>query len=141
MADLGGREGRMPPLGTQILSISCSFWENLAKSYVGAPPGEILDPPLISENSAVKFQESVCWEVWVKKSPITTTTNWHFMAAKVSFKTHHFQKSQLSMKSLKVSVKVMWPLFQPIRALEILKLYETPWDLLKKIFHLKSKAL
>ena len=43
-----------PPLGAQILSISCSFWENLAKSYVGAPPlgswrpllGEILDPPL-----------------------------------------------------------------------------------------------
>ena len=40
-------------LGVQILSISCSFWENLAKSYVGAPPGswrpllgEILDPPL-----------------------------------------------------------------------------------------------
>ena len=43
-----------PPLGVQILSISCSFWENLAKLYVGAPPpeswrpllGEILDPPL-----------------------------------------------------------------------------------------------
>ena len=41
--------------GVQILSISCSFWENLANSYVGAPPplgswrpllGEILDPPL-----------------------------------------------------------------------------------------------
>ena len=26
-----------PPPGVQILSISCSFWENLAKSYVGAP--------------------------------------------------------------------------------------------------------
>ena len=25
------------PLGVQILSLSCSFWENLAKSYVGAP--------------------------------------------------------------------------------------------------------
>ena len=44
-----------PPPGVQILSISCSFWENLAKSYVGAPPlkswrpllGEILDPPLV----------------------------------------------------------------------------------------------
>ena len=44
------------PLGAQILSISCSFWENLAKSYVGAPPpgswrpllGEILDSPLWS---------------------------------------------------------------------------------------------
>ena len=42
------------PLGVQILSISCSFWEILAKSYVGTPPGswrphlrEILDPPLV----------------------------------------------------------------------------------------------
>ena len=26
-----------PPPGVQILSISCSFWEILAKSYVGAP--------------------------------------------------------------------------------------------------------
>ena len=35
VADLrqGGREG------VKILSISCSFWENLAKSYVDAPPG------------------------------------------------------------------------------------------------------
>ena len=40
--------------GVQILSISCSFWENLAKSYVGAPLEswgphlrEILDPPLL----------------------------------------------------------------------------------------------
>ena len=44
----GGR-GTRDPLGTQILSISCSFWEYLAKSYVGAPPpGEILDPPLLT---------------------------------------------------------------------------------------------
>ena len=50
----GGREGRTPPLGVQILSISCSFWENLAKLCVHAPPlegsrpplGEILDPSL-----------------------------------------------------------------------------------------------
>ena len=33
------------PLGVQILSISCSFWGNLAKSYVGAPPGELAPPP------------------------------------------------------------------------------------------------
>ena len=55
VADLtsGAMDARLP--GVQILSISCSFWENLAKSYVGAPPsseswrphlGEILDPPL-----------------------------------------------------------------------------------------------
>ena len=50
----GGHEGRASP-GVQILSISCSFWENLAKSYVdGHPPmegwcpnlGKILNPPL-----------------------------------------------------------------------------------------------
>ena len=35
-------------------------------------------------------------------------------------------KSQLSMISLKVSVKVMWPQFQPIRTLENLKFCETP---------------
>ena len=54
----GGCEGRPPPV--QILSISCSFGENFAKWYVGAPLGswrpllgswrpllrEILDPPL-----------------------------------------------------------------------------------------------
>ena len=52
----GGREGQAPPPPrAQILSISCSFLKNMAKSYVGAPPagswrpllGEFLDPPLI----------------------------------------------------------------------------------------------
>ena len=33
-----------PPLEVQILSISCSFWENLAKSYVGAPPWRVGAP-------------------------------------------------------------------------------------------------
>ena len=41
------------PLGAQILSISCSFWENLAKSYVGAPPpGELAPPPQGNPGSA-----------------------------------------------------------------------------------------
>ena len=47
------------PPQVQILSISCSFWENLAKSYVGAPLeswrpllGEILDPPLVADPAA-----------------------------------------------------------------------------------------
>ena len=52
----GGREGRTPPLGVQILSISCSFRENLACSRppwrVHAPPlGKILDPPLLTKTS------------------------------------------------------------------------------------------
>ena len=55
VVDLRGARGTRAPLGVQILSISCSFWENVAKLYVGAPPGswrpllgEILDPPLMS---------------------------------------------------------------------------------------------
>ena len=44
VADLGGAQGTRDPLGTQILSISCSFLENLAKLYVGAPPGELAPP-------------------------------------------------------------------------------------------------
>ena len=53
VADLREARGTRAPLGAQILSISCSFWEILAKSYVGPPLGswrpllrEILDPPL-----------------------------------------------------------------------------------------------
>ena len=52
MADLDSKILDIPQ-EVQILSISCSFWENLAKSYVGAPLeswrphlGKILDPPL-----------------------------------------------------------------------------------------------
>ena len=32
-----------PPGGPD--SISCSFWGNLAKLYVGAPPGQLAPPP------------------------------------------------------------------------------------------------
>ena len=52
VADLKGSRGMHPPV-VQILSISCSFWPNLAKSYVGTPGswrpllGEILDPQLV----------------------------------------------------------------------------------------------
>ena len=48
----GGREGRPP--GVQILSISCSFWENLAKSYVGAKWG-VGTPPQGNPGSATLF--------------------------------------------------------------------------------------
>ena len=59
VADLrGGVRDARPPLCVQILSISCSFWENLAKLRVHAPPlegsrpplGEILDPSLYVHN-------------------------------------------------------------------------------------------
>ena len=39
VADPRGAPGMRAPLGVQILSISCSFWENMAKSYVSAPLG------------------------------------------------------------------------------------------------------
>ena len=54
MADLHSKilDARPPPPGVQILSISCSFWEILAKSYVGAPPGELAPPPRGNPRSA-----------------------------------------------------------------------------------------
>ena len=36
-SDVGVRDAPPAPRGVEILSISCSFGENLAKSYVGAP--------------------------------------------------------------------------------------------------------
>ena len=60
LADLGGgvRDAR-PPLGVQILSISCSFRENLACSRPplegSRPPlGKILDPPLVLNTKTEK---------------------------------------------------------------------------------------
>ena len=56
----GGREGRTPPppLGVQILSISCSFLGEFGKIVCSRPPwrvhapplGEILDPSLRGEH-------------------------------------------------------------------------------------------
>ena len=44
----------------QILSISCSFWEILAKSYVGAPPEELMPPPWGNPRSATGVCVCVC---------------------------------------------------------------------------------
>ena len=44
VADLGGRPRRAPPLATKFFSISCSFRENLLKSYPGAPPWGLAPP-------------------------------------------------------------------------------------------------
>ena len=35
----------------------------------------------------------------------------------------------------------MWPLYQPIKTLEILKYSEISWDFPKKYFHSKSNAV
>ena len=55
------RVGGGAPLQPQIFSILCSFLENLAKSYNGAPWGDwysllqgILDPPLLNSCSLFK---------------------------------------------------------------------------------------
>ena len=48
----GGARGMRTPLGAQILSILCSFWENLAKSYVCAPPWGVGAPPRGNPGSA-----------------------------------------------------------------------------------------
>ena len=43
VADLGGARDICPPV--EILSISCSFWKHLAKSYVAPPPPRVGTPP------------------------------------------------------------------------------------------------
>ena len=43
------------PLGVQILSISCSFGENLAKSYVGGLPGGLAPPSRGNPGSATEL--------------------------------------------------------------------------------------
>ena len=59
MADLHSKILDAHPPGVQILSISCSFWENLAKLYVGAPPGELAPPPRGNPRSATVFRHEI----------------------------------------------------------------------------------
>ena len=40
-----GNKGCALPREVQVLSISCSFGDNLAKLYVGIPPGGLVPPP------------------------------------------------------------------------------------------------
>ena len=54
----GGSKGGAPPLGAQILSVSCSFGENLAKLYVGASPGELVPPPRGNPGSATALPDT-----------------------------------------------------------------------------------
>ena len=86
VADLGGAQGaRAPPLGTQILSISCSFQENLAKLYVGAPPWE--NPGSAAANQFLLFihlqnYANTCDSIlrktaWLQKNHLAP--NWHLL--------------------------------------------------------------
>ena len=52
VADLGGAHPARPPPRSKIFSISCSFSENLTKSYVGVPPRGLAPPPTGNPGSA-----------------------------------------------------------------------------------------
>ena len=74
VVDLRGGMRDVYPAGGQILSNSCSFWENLAKLYVGTPLGswcpllgEILDPPL-------QGITSICSTSWVPSDEESTSS-------------------------------------------------------------------
>ena len=88
VADLHSKilDARPPPV--QILSISCSFWKNLAKSYLGAPPGELAPPPRGNHGSATDY--FVCMyldSVLESISPatqISTVVSTHFSRLKAT---------------------------------------------------------
>ena len=69
VADPRGAPRSAPPLGTKILLISCSFWENPANLYVGAPPPRswrpllwgILYPPLSDHDILRIMKIRICW--------------------------------------------------------------------------------
>ena len=52
----GARDVR--PMGVQILSITCSIWENLAKSYVGTLAGGLVPPPRGNPGSATEIDST-----------------------------------------------------------------------------------
>ena len=90
MKEFGGGVSLAPPgsangfgtSGSQICLISCSFWENLANLYVGAPEGwrpllwEILGPPLVlglqnlappgspTDHSACAYKFTIGGQLW-----------------------------------------------------------------------------
>ena len=53
-----GEQGTCAPFGVQIHSISCSFWQNLPKLYIG-PRGE-LAPPSGYPGSATDYLGESC---------------------------------------------------------------------------------
>ena len=64
VTDLREAQGARPP-GVQILSISCSFWEILVKSYVDTPR-ELAPPPRGYPGSATECHHLVSIKVTVK---------------------------------------------------------------------------
>ena len=58
--------GDAHPPWVQILSISCSFWENLAKSYADIPPRELAPPNRGNPWSATGKYHNGSWKFWQK---------------------------------------------------------------------------
>ena len=65
-AHIGGSKGGArdaSPLGVQILSFSCSFWQKnwkiIALLGVGAPLGKILDPPLAQSRTIYVWWQNI----------------------------------------------------------------------------------
>ena len=73
----GGRRGcANPSRGSKFFQFHAVFWEILAKSYVGAPPGELAPPPRGNPGSATAFIESCLSHVsyWQCLSILVTYT-------------------------------------------------------------------
>ena len=88
----GGREGRTPPPGVQILSISCSFRENLACSRppwrVHAPPRE--NPGSATANKLVRFNtHSILISHLVSCEKVFNTERW-FLRIKTQMSALYF---------------------------------------------------
>ena len=71
----GGAEDAHLPPGVEILSIPCSFWENLAKSYVGTPLGELVPPPRGNPGSATAQHKSMVKPVLKTKDYLLLLVN------------------------------------------------------------------
>ena len=72
VADLVGAHPARAPLRPKIFSISCSFSQNLAKSYVGVPPGGLAPPPTGNPGSApdLEYPTYEPWAHYTKNIPL-----------------------------------------------------------------------
>ena len=100
----GGREGRTPPLGVQILSISCSFRENLACSR---PPWRVHAPPRENPGSATDYSSTQ------KKSLVDDVTNTYYLLKNL-FKSKSFCMKCLPISFVLCHSGVMYKRFQAI---------------------------
>ena len=76
VADLGGAPGASP-IWPKIFSISCSFSENLTKSYVGTPRGWA-PPPTGNPGSAPADHFTTLWDYLNKGTHVNVTENEYY---------------------------------------------------------------